>query len=122
MSGVGKSAKGAFKRATPFLKGSAKRVVNPYSALKDPKKDFKDLDDALNPGHALEDIEVAMAPDNSAMEALLAEQQAANNKPAMPMPDEEEIRRARRRAGGASRSGRASTIMSGGAGGQGLGG
>src|SRR3990167_7311372 len=114
MSGVGKSVKGAVKRAAPFLKKTAMLGVNPYRALKDPKEHLKDLDDALNPGHALEDIEIAMTPDNSAMERLLAEQQAANNKPDMPMPDEEEIRRSRRRSGGASRSGRASTIMSGG--------
>lgn len=126
MSGVGKSVKGAFKRGTPFLKDGFKPVGLGKWKPKDLTKEFKDRTEnawaAVNPKDTLNDIEVAMTPDNSAMEQLLAEQQAANNKPEMPMPDEEEIRRARRRAGGASRSGRASTIMSGGAGGQGLGG
>lgn len=61
-----------------------------------------------------------MAPDNTALEQLAAAQAEANK--AMPMPDDLELQRARRRAGATSRGGRASTIMSGGNNGQGLGG
>ena len=111
MGGISKSAKrltsGDFWKKQ--VKHGLKGAINPLSAK-----------DALRDAGG--DIEEMMTPDNSAMEKLIAEQTAASNKPEMPMPDDEEIRRARRRAGGASRSGRASTIMSGGMGGQGLGG
>lgn len=110
MGGISKSAKNAL--SPKRLKRIGQAAINPWN-LNAQKEILKGTG---------EDLEMLMTPDNSAMEKLIAEQNAANNKPSVPMPDEEEIRRARRRAGGASRSGRASTIMSGGAGGQGLGG
>lgn len=109
MGGVSKTAKrvtsGDFWKKQ--IKHGLKGAINPLSAK-----------DALRDAGG--DLEEMMTPDNSAMEKLIAEQTASNNKPEMPMPDDLEIRRARRRQGSSSRTGRASTIMSGG--GQGLGG
>ena len=125
MSGVGKSVKGAFNRAKPFLKDGFKPVGFGKWKPKDLTAEFKDRTKnawaAVNPSDTLKDIETAMTPDNSAMEELMRQQQEQANQPPMPMPDEEELRRARRRAGGSSRGGRASTIMSGGGSGQGQG-
>lgn len=109
MSGMGKSLKNALNPKRLSRIGQA--ALNPWN-LNAQKKILKGTG---------QDMEMLMTPDNSAMEKLIAEQQAANNAPAMPMPDEEELRRARRRQGASSGGGRASTIMSGGSG-QGLGG
>lgn len=125
MSGIGKSLKGAFGRGKNFLMDGLKPIgvgsFTPKGMMNEFKDRTKNAWNAVNPEDTAKDIEIAMTPDNSAMEQLLAEQQAANNKPQMPMPDEEELRRARRRQGASSGGGRASTIMSGGSG-QGLGG
>lgn len=110
MSGLGKSVKNALSRNR--LTRIAQAAINPLN-VNAQKKVLKGTG---------KDMELLMTPDNSAMERLAAAQEAANNQQAMPMPDDLEIQRARRRAGGASRGGRASTIMSGGGSGQGLGG
>lgn len=76
---------------------------------------------ALHPlSQAGKKIGEMMGLDNTGLEQLAAAQAEANK--AMPMPDDLELQRARRRAGATSRGGRASTIMSGGSNGQGLGG
>lgn len=110
MSGVGKSLKNAINPKR--LKRIAQAAINPWN-LNAQKKVIEGTG---------KDMGMLFEPDNSAMERLAAAQEAANNQPSMPMPDELELQRARRRAGATSRSGRASTIMSGGSNGQGLGG
>jgi hypothetical protein len=108
MSGLGKSIKNAVNPKRLARIGQA--ALNPWN-LNAQKKILK--------GTA-EDMSMLMAPDTTALDRLTAAQEAANK--AMPMPDELELQRARRRAGATSRGGRASTIMSGGNNGQGLGG
>lgn len=110
MGGISKTAKrltsGKFWRKE-FSRG-LKGMINPIGSAKNA------LEQAGNR------VGEMMTPDNTALEQLAAAQAEANKS--MPMPDELELQRARRRAGATSRSGRASTIMSGGSNGQGLGG
>lgn len=110
MGGISKS----FKKLTSgkFWKKEALRGI---------RGSFNPLGSAKNAlSQAGKKLGEMMAPDNTALEQLAAAQAEANK--AMPMPDDLELQRARRRAGATSRGGRASTIMSGGNNGQGLGG
>lgn len=109
--------------------GGIKKTVDRVTSGKFWRKELsRGLRGSINPlGSAKNAFEQAgnrvselMTPDNSALEQLAAAQAEANK--ATPMPDDLELQRARRRAGGTSRGGRASTIMSGGNNGQGLGG
>lgn len=102
MGGIKKSVKNATNPKR--LKDIGKAALNPW--------DLKSQKNVIE--GSIEDMAILTTPDNSAMEELIAAQNAANNQPPMPMPDEAELKRARRRQGGSARSGRASTIMSSG--------
>lgn len=112
MSGLGKSIKNA---VNPKRLRDIGKVAAGWGSPKSLAKHSKEIVSGT-----VDDMSMLMAPDTTALDKLAAAQEAANK--AMPMPDELELQRARRRAGATARGGRASTIMSGGNNGQGLGG